>query len=97
MATINLRHLFEKKVPSAKEVRQYLGGCQDEVLTFEGMFFADIRRVDKYTLATYVTSLSNSAYDMYEVIQNKLYGQLGSKDYTCFHVRLGDFIEVCSS
>jgi len=97
IVTVNLRHLFDKQFRSAKEIQQYLGGCQDEVLAFEGMFFADILNVNKYVLATDVASLSERANEIYKMVQNKLFGQLGTKDYTCFHVRLGDFSEMCSS
>lgn len=44
-----------------------------------------------------MTSLSEHANEAYRTIREKLNNQLRTKDYTCFHVRLGDFVEMCSS
>eukprot|EP00548_Thalassiothrix_antarctica_P001241 CAMPEP_0194143262 /NCGR_PEP_ID=MMETSP0152-20130528/12443_1 /TAXON_ID=1049557 /ORGANISM="Thalassiothrix antarctica, Strain L6-D1" /LENGTH=1068 /DNA_ID=CAMNT_0038842585 /DNA_START=431 /DNA_END=3637 /DNA_ORIENTATION=- len=94
---VNIRHLFEKKMPSAADLQHLFGGCSDEVLTFQGMFFADIKGVDKYALSSEVVSLTEYAQKTYSSIKTQLQEKLGDQEYNCFHVRLGDFVSMCST
>jgi len=94
---VNIRHLFEQKIPSPAYLQHLFGGCSDEVLTFQGMFFADVKGVDKYELMPEVVSLSEFALKTYGSIKTQLQEKLGDKEYNCFHVRLGDFESMCSA
>jgi hypothetical protein len=94
---LNLRHLFEEAY-SISDIQHLLGGCGDEVLAFDGMFFAKMTGYDPRSLMPDVLSFSEEAEKIYRSVQSKLHEEFGSsKNYACYHVRLGDFLTMCDS
>jgi len=91
---INLRHLYEKSV-SVEKVQQQLGGCDDEVLAFDGLYFANLNGVRPRELMPDVMTLSEETEEVYRSVKNKFVDEFGAADYGCYHVRLGDFTEMC--
>ena len=91
----NLRHLFELNFPTVETVRHLLGGCEDDVLAFDGMFFANIKSIDGRKLIPDVMRLSDGAESIYQSMRSKLIDKLGSSHFACFHVRMGDFVDMC--
>jgi hypothetical protein len=60
------------------------------------MFFAKMKGYDPRSLMPDVLSFSEEAGRIYRLVQSKLHEEL-SKDYACYHVRLGDFLTMCNS
>ena len=91
---VNLRHIFDHKV-SWQKVRHLLGGCQDAVLAFDGMFFTDMEDIRPWTIWPDVLKLNKRIMAEISVMKDKLSEALGTNDYNCYHVRSGDFEKVC--
>jgi hypothetical protein len=90
---INLRHLYDIEVPIQK-VQQYLGGCDDDVLAFDGLFFAKVEGVDPRKLMPDVMQLSNGAAELSKQVKDKFVREIGTSNYACYHVRLGDYASM---
>lgn len=94
LPTVDLRHLFEKSNLGAKVVKHLLGGCSDDVLSFDGMFFANMEsKINKWEQV----ALRHNIWKTYNVIKLKLQDKLGQEEYACYHIRLGDFVSICST
>jgi len=92
---INLRHLFEKAAVPVEKLQHYLGGCSDEVLAFDGLFFANLLGINPRELMPDVMLLSEEAAGLYQRVKDKFVSELGTSEYACYHVRLGDFASMC--
>lgn len=98
---VNLRHLFDVPI-SIEKVQYYLGGCDDQVLAFDGMFFPNMfygpKKGGKQPAEKPIQntlSLSSKVRAVVNKIHDALVRELGTADYSCYHVRQGDFVEMC--
>lgn len=91
---VNLRHLHSKTL-TMNTVRHHYSGCDDQVLAFDGMFFNNIEGINPRELMPDVISMSPSTKQVYDIVKNKLEEKLGTDNYACYHVRLGDFATMC--
>jgi hypothetical protein len=77
-----------------------LGGCNDQVLAFEGLFFTHMKSnakyVDNFVLMNDALKLSNRAARTYNTVKLHLHEKLGQSNYACYHFRLGDFTSFCN-
>lgn len=94
---VNLRHLFERHLVTVEDVQHLLGGCDDEVLFFDGMFFSNLHGLDTRLLMPYVLSMNDRAENIFKHIKARLHEELGSSHYGCFHFRHGDFLSMCNT
>ena len=85
--TVNLWHLFEfesegrQKHINMSELKRILGGCNDRVLAFEGMFFAYLDTpVKRAKRLVEVVALSNSSKRALRTVKPKLQEKLGQAD-----------------
>ena len=101
--TVNLRHLFDKDMRNGplkpKDVDELIGGCDDEVLLFEGMFFANLKTgKDKWVELVERIQPSDFTVKILENIKVKLKKEKFLQgEYACYHVRAGDFTSMCKS
>jgi hypothetical protein len=93
---IDLRQDFDSPV-SIKTMQHLLGGCDDEVLAFDGMFFANLKGLKPRDLMPDVMKFSEESLDAFTSIKAKFETEIGSTRYGCYHVRLGDFTEMCDA
>ena len=91
---VNLRHIFDQEV-SLQKVQHLLGGCQDEVLAFDGMFFTNIEGVDPWVIWPDVLKAEKRIRTAISLAKHKLRVALGTAEYNCYHIRAGDFKKVC--
>ena len=101
--TVNLWHLYEfesegrQKHINMSELKRILGGCNDRVLAFEGMFFAYLDTpVKRAKQLVDVVALSDSSKTALLTVKPNLQEKFGQADYSCYCVRLGDFVHMCS-
>jgi len=75
--------------------QHFLGGCNDEVLAFKGLYFADLRNIDAREVTQHIILPSERSTTMYSKIKSDFLDTIGNEEYYCYHVRLGDFISMC--
>ena len=103
--TVNMRHLVSEKVISIDDVKHLFGGCDDQVLTFDEMYFVHLDVGGKIgadrdkKLVNWATSVqfTPSALAILNVIKAKMHEKFSGRDYACYHVRLDDFLPMCRS
>ena len=83
---------------SHKKAREYFGGCGDQVLFFDNMFKAHIKGLHEFVselqlLLQLQARVQKLVYSVKQTLLEKL--GAGDAGYSCVHVRLGDFVEVC--
>lgn len=93
---VQLKHLFNQVVP-VERVQHLLGGCNDQVLAVDSIYFAALIDADPRKLMAETLALSPAIQDDISKVQESLRAELGSSNYTCYHVRLGDFAQMCAS
>ena len=98
--TVDIQHLFAKSpTVLSDEVKFLLGGCNDQVLAFETLYFANIKNnatwIDNFVLMNGALKLSDKAAKTYDTVKLHLHEKLGQSTYACYHVRLGDFVSFC--
>ncbi|KAL3773669.1 hypothetical protein ACHAW5_000685 [Stephanodiscus triporus] len=99
--TVDIHHLFEEGQPvTPNKVKFLLGGCNDQVMAFETLFFVNMklsrsRRVDNFALMNDALTLSDRAAMTYDTVKSLLHEKLGQSTYACYHLRLGDFAYLC--
>jgi hypothetical protein len=97
--TVDVRHLLKSETVLSDEVKFLLGGCNDQVLAFEGLFFTHMKSnatwVDNFVLMNDALKLSDRAARMYDTVKLHLHEKLGQSSYACYHFRLGNFTSYC--
>lgn len=98
--TVDIRHLIGSGAASlSDQVKFHLGGCRDQVLAFEGLYFVSMNynetAKDNFDLMNNVLKLSETAQRTYDTVKLNLHEELGGTSYACYHVRLGDFESFC--
>jgi len=91
---VNLKHLFNKVV-GVDMVQHLLGGCRDQVLAFDSIYFALLKEAEPRELITETLALTDSVSKQVQSVQQALHAELGSDKYSCYHVRQGDFAKMC--
>ncbi len=91
---VNLKHLFNKVV-SVHLVQHLLGGCQDQVLAVDNLFFATLKEAEPRQLMLETLALTELVQTHLQDIREVFHSELGSANYSCYHVRQGDFALMC--
>jgi len=94
----DLRHAikstYDKKC-SVETLRSHLGGCGDDVLAVDGMFYAMLEGTELGKSLRKMMPLNQQAKDVLKGLKGRLQQLLKSKSYVCMHVRQGDFATMC--
>lgn len=93
---VSLRPFLEETI-TVDALQNSLGGCDDQVLAFDGLYFAGLNGVDIRAILPDVLQTTASVDALVRSIQRDLVQELGSSEYACFHVRLGDFVDMCTT
>jgi len=98
--TVDIQHLIQKN-PTDDEVKFLFGGCNDQTLAFETLYFVNMKNnarfVDNFVLMNGALKLSDNAGKTYDKVKLHLQEKFGQSAYACYHVRLGDFVPFCNS
>ncbi len=93
---VNLKHLFNKAV-GVKRVQHLLGGCEDQVLAVDNLYFAALKEAQPRQRMSATIGLTDAVQTNVERIERLLHAELGSANYSCYHVRQGDFAQMCET
>ena len=97
--TVDIQHLIPKD-PTDDEVKFLFGGCNDQALAFETLYFVNMkynaRFVDRFVLMNGALKLSDKAAKTYDKVKLHLQEKFGQSAYACYHIRLGDFVPFCN-
>jgi hypothetical protein len=102
---VNMRHLMSEEVISIDDVKHLFGGCKDQVLAFDEMYFVHLNVGGKIgadrdkKLVNWANSVefSPSALQIWNVVEAKVQEKFRGREYACYHVRLDDFLPMCRS
>lgn len=100
--SLNLRQYFDSESITTpltpQDIYNLLGGCDDVVLAFEGMFFSNIRTgKDKWQELVDTIVPSDYTARILHDVKVKLQQYFAQEEYACYHVRVGDFVSMCQS
>jgi len=96
--TVDLFELFADGRTSYDTAKTLFGGCEDVVLAFDGMFFMNMNSglyENNYARLERITQYSDELRETHHTVKSRLRQMFGKENYTCYHVRLGDFISMC--
>jgi hypothetical protein len=99
---INLRsRIYHQKNSLSVEAIQHLfGGCDDQVLAFDGMYYANLVEINPRERLPDLVTLGAQAKKIYSKVKKKFFNEIRKQsrkdtNYACYHVRLGDFTDMC--
>lgn len=94
--TVSLRPFLDESI-SVHALQERLGGCDDQVLAFDGLFYAALNGVNVRDIVPDVLQTSPEVEKVVRAVRRDLVQALGSSEYACYHVRMGDFEEMCAA
>jgi len=92
---VDIQHHMSNTL-KVRTLQRYLGGCNDEVLAFDGLFFANLADADPSKLMPDVMQPSKKVTKIYDTVKASFLSAIGSSEYACYHVRLDDFVSMCN-
>jgi hypothetical protein len=92
---VDVRKHFERPT-TQKDIKMLFGGCDDQVLALDDMHFARLKEVGSYEEMAHILRLRPSIQSIVDQAKQQVTNELRTSKYGCYHMRQGDFREICA-